>query len=174
MIGLLKNAVINLPIRLKGNSKRTSGNSLSSGAEGSNKDLGAVSQNVTSQGKITSLKQAMTRTTRWDVSRVLLPQRQKLYKWTKHKHELESQLIAEKDNVGFFLIGRASRVSCVAISESHIRGPRCYSAWRRSTDTYWFVSNVWLAEVSRFPRHYWEGKFQFNSCSWCFFFQLRS
>ena len=80
MIGLLKNAVINLPIRLKGNSKRTSGNSLSSGAEGSNKDLGAVSQNVTSQGKITSVKQAMTRTTRWDVSRVLLPQRQKLYK----------------------------------------------------------------------------------------------
>ena len=47
-IGLLKKAIVNLPIRLKGNSKRTSGNSLSPlGAQ--NKDIDAV---VTSRGYI--------------------------------------------------------------------------------------------------------------------------
>ena len=61
MISPLKKTIINLPIRLKGNSKRTSSNSLSLVAEGSNKDLGAVSQ-------------MLTQTSGWDVSRVLLPQ----------------------------------------------------------------------------------------------------
>ena len=43
MIGLLKKAIVNLPIRMKGNWKRTSGNSLSPlGAQ--NKDIGAASQ----------------------------------------------------------------------------------------------------------------------------------
>ena len=61
MISPLKKTIINLPIRLKGKWKRTSSNSLSSVAEGSNKDLGAVSQ-------------TLTQTSGWDVSRVLLPQ----------------------------------------------------------------------------------------------------
>ena len=45
MIDLLKKAIVDLPIRLKGNSKRTSGNSLSPlGAQ--NKDIGAASQTI--------------------------------------------------------------------------------------------------------------------------------
>ena len=44
MIGLLKKA-IDLPIRMKGNLKRTSGNSLSS-LGGQNKDTGAASQTL--------------------------------------------------------------------------------------------------------------------------------
>ena len=53
MIGLLKKAIVDLPIRLKGNSKRISGNSLSPlGAQ--NKDLGA-----TNRGYITTATQAI-------------------------------------------------------------------------------------------------------------------
>ena len=57
----VKKAVVDLPIRLKGDLKRTSGNSLSPfGAQ--NKDLGvAASQtllDVASRGKITSATQA--------------------------------------------------------------------------------------------------------------------
>ena len=45
MIGLLKKAIVNLPIRMKGFSKRTSGNSLSPlGAL--NKDYSAASQTL--------------------------------------------------------------------------------------------------------------------------------
>ena len=41
----VKKAIVDLPIRMKGNSKRTSGNSLSSSG-GQNKDLGNVSQTL--------------------------------------------------------------------------------------------------------------------------------
>ena len=170
MISPLKKTIINLPIRLRGNSKRTSSNSLSLVAEGSNKDLGAVSQTL--------------------LAKVRLRLRGKLWLgrpdgtflescYHKVKSSTNKQNIStswnlneqQKNDVGFFLIGRAIRVSGVAISESHIRGPRCHSPWRRSTDTYWFVSDVWLAEVSRFPRHYWEGMFlQFLFLVFCFFF----
>ena len=57
----VKKAVVDLPIRLKGDLKRTSGNSLSPfGAQ--NKDLGAAASqtllDVASRGKITSATQA--------------------------------------------------------------------------------------------------------------------
>ena len=45
MIGLLKNPIVNLPIRLKGNSQRISGNLLSL-LEAQNKDIGATSQTL--------------------------------------------------------------------------------------------------------------------------------
>ena len=57
----VKKAIVDLPIRLKANPKRTSGNSLSPlGAQ--NKDLGAAASqtllDVASRGKITSATQA--------------------------------------------------------------------------------------------------------------------
>ena len=45
MIGLLKKVIVNLPIRLKGNSKRASGKSLGSLVT-QNKDLGAALQTL--------------------------------------------------------------------------------------------------------------------------------
>ena len=54
MIGQLK-SIIDLPIRLKGNSKRISGNSLSPlGAQ--NKDLGATSQTLLNGVKLRLLR----------------------------------------------------------------------------------------------------------------------
>ena len=54
MIGQLK-SIIDLPIRLKGNSKRISGNSLSLlGAQ--NKDLGATSQTLLNGVKLRLLR----------------------------------------------------------------------------------------------------------------------
>ena len=43
MVGLLKKSIVNLPIRMKGNLKRISGNLLSL-LKSQNKDLGAASQ----------------------------------------------------------------------------------------------------------------------------------
>ena len=45
MIGLLKKAIVDLPIRMKGNSKRISGNS-SSPLAAQNKDLGAAASQI--------------------------------------------------------------------------------------------------------------------------------
>ena len=45
----VKKAIVDLPIRLKGNSKRTSGNSLSP-LEAHNKDLGTASQTLLTGG----------------------------------------------------------------------------------------------------------------------------
>ena len=48
---LVKNAIVDLPIRLKGNSKRISGNSLSPlGAQ--NSDIGAASQTLVTEVKL--------------------------------------------------------------------------------------------------------------------------
>ena len=45
MIDLIKKAISDLPIKVKGNSKLTSGNSLSP-LEAQNKDIGAASQTL--------------------------------------------------------------------------------------------------------------------------------
>jgi len=51
MIGLLKKAIVDLPIRMKRNSKFTPGNSLSpAGAQ--NKDIGAASQTLLTEFKL--------------------------------------------------------------------------------------------------------------------------
>ena len=109
MISPLKKTIINLPIRLKGNSKRTSSNSLSLVAEGSNKDLGAVSQTLLARlrlrlrakpwlgrpdGTFLEFPDSLSEKAAFQFL-ILLPPGQKLYKWTKQKHELESELIAE-------------------------------------------------------------------------------
>ena len=47
MIGLLKYDIVDLPIRLKGNSKHISGNSLNP-LRGLDKDFGAASQSIPS------------------------------------------------------------------------------------------------------------------------------
>ena len=51
MIGLFKKAIVELPIRLKGNTRRPSGNSLSLLAA-HNKDLGAASQKLPTEVKL--------------------------------------------------------------------------------------------------------------------------
>ena len=51
MIGLLKEAIVNLPIRMNGFSKRTSSDSLSPlGAQ--NEDIGATSQTLLTEVKL--------------------------------------------------------------------------------------------------------------------------
>ena len=59
MIGLLKKAIVDLPIKMKGNSKRTSGNSLSPlGAQ--NKELGTASQTLLTEVKLRGLRRRLT------------------------------------------------------------------------------------------------------------------
>ena len=47
----VKNAIVPLPIRMNGNSKRTSGNSLNP-LEAQNKDLGTASRTILTEGKL--------------------------------------------------------------------------------------------------------------------------
>ena len=56
MIGLLKYDIVDLPIRLKGNSKHISGNSLNPGWGVYNKDFGAASQSIASGIKLRLLR----------------------------------------------------------------------------------------------------------------------
>ena len=51
----IKNVIVDLPIRIKGNSKRTSGNSLSP-LEEQNKDIDAASQTLLVEVKIRTLR----------------------------------------------------------------------------------------------------------------------